>query len=556
MTMSIYKKQNLEQMFTEHQFLLSHYQFFLKDEFPGISPYVSFQKIMLPQEPLTLRQMFATLESTIDNYYKHVKYERKYVEVFREYYLYHDKLNPASTKDVYIWTQEFENPDFKPPPNCKASVVGTAMVDQDQNTAPAKTACPAPKYVVTNFNFYETLLEFQIKTGEFKTKNKGEVSKKNRERAIAEVHYKDEKAISNGNIFTSNVSRVTAIVQTFDLIRISLTSMLKAHMNAPVSHYIVLPEDQQVSKSFNAFFIKYHKDISSRNLYNIDNLVTTIATVTKSKGKCNKAETRVVSDFSWYVVEVLYIVYNNINANEYYYELQREFESKYSSLPSEYAKYILMAFANLPATKRKDAIGNILLSLKLDQYNTIAKDVVYFMLKHPVFTHVYLSNAKQGKEKIYSLTIFAYTYFLSKNKDGSDLNLKDKNMGMKMMENLVNNGGPYKDFVNSVQVLHMFLVEYQEVMSELYYQQYRSDIQFFKELWDPFYKDFFLMRINEYYRRMSENSNYNVSFGQRFLPRWQLIGQFIKRLKSQIAKAFTRKPKMPKEKPALQVSSC
>jgi hypothetical protein len=90
LTFGIFKKANLNVLFSEHKFLESHFKFLLKkpSEFDGLDPHTSFNKLIKPNN---IKDVIQDTETRMSDHYKNFKYTRRYVEAFREYFLYYYK---------------------------------------------------------------------------------------------------------------------------------------------------------------------------------------------------------------------------------------------------------------------------------------------------------------------------------------------------------------------------------------------------------------------------------------------------------------------------------
>lgn len=546
-SLAIFKKQNLDRLFSEHQFMINHYYFLQKQrtDFRGLYPFDVFDTLVTPIEDQETQKEIAArrkvegnrfkdecqtapgqgvggdlrnkaefVETKVNQYYKGFKYVKKYVEAFREFFLYYYKINSASKKEIYLWPQRLENPAAKVPQCPAPKIEQQAFVGINQKPLAPKTIdCPAPKYTIEFYDFYETMCEYQIRTGQIKPNHKGKNQKKNYYEKVAQLYYFD--SIGKTNNMERIVSMRTAMIELSCELR-NIAGKLKT---MPFYLFLILPEDAITIRDFGRDYLKYY-DRLDRFIYDQSIPFNTI------------------NEFSWYIFEVMH---HGMTSKSY-----DALKGELNAFGISYDLFILLtAYINLPPAQKLRAESTLLLNYT---HLKLRKELLEFVNKHPIFSHIYFNTklTDSSKPQLYEKVMEAYKHLMYKRKSGGDIPSDDKNNGQLIMQNLQQNGRHFKDLVNVVNVLDLFFNKYQDQMSLLYMEQFRSNFQFFKEMWNPYFNEIVNLRILEYFRRMFQKSNMDRSFG-RFLKLWRIIGMMIRRLKSEIGKAFKRGMKTPEE---------
>jgi hypothetical protein len=548
LSLGFYKKSNLDGLFSEHKFFENHYKFLLKlpSEFNGLDPHTTFGKLVKPNN---IKNLMQSTETSISAYYKNFKYTRRYVEAFREYFLYFYKLDKeyknTNNKDtcskykcIRIWKESLYNPNFKPP-QCKASTIETDfVVGVNQTTSANKVDCPADQFVIEYPEFYDTLLEYQIKNGSYKggTKTKG----KYRDQRLAELYYFD--SVNKTNYF----KRVKELNLKISALAKEVASTVKSLNESQLSLFIIIPTiaDQNTKSKFSEDYQKNFSKLSK-----------------SAKVTIHDPTVRYLdfNEYTWYVFEVLYTMNNGLS----YDALKGELTQLLSGTPYEMS-LLLTSYINLPQQSKQKAESTLVLNYQNIDVNKKFFQTLEWINKHPIFSHIYFNTklTDSNKSGLYKKVIDAYDYFIFNKKVGSASvsNLfatastypkNNPNIGMLLIENLTNNARHFKEYINAVNILDLYLNTYHEDFCKLYAEQYRSNVKFFQEMWDPYFNEIFNMKIMQYYRRMTEGRNTSKSFS-RFLKLWRVVGRMVRQLKTEIGKAFKRGMKVPDEQPAPQ----
>ena len=577
-SLGFFKKQNLDGLFSENKFLESHFKFLLKvpSEFTGIDPYITFEKLVLTND---LRNAISDLNTNMNEYYKDYKYTRRYVETFREYYLYFYKLNKdkggsldvckshtyledyrknnalmksnnrqsideickvKSCSRVYI--EKIVDPQFKIP-QCRSTGFEKYVTGFNQQTLPSKVDCPAPLVVLEYADFYDTLLEYLVRTGKYKLKGRDKEFKNNRTARLVELYYKD---ITN---VTNNIQRVRTMNCSISKVAAEVKKMVNKVNEYNFSLFITTPNlrDQEIKRKFSSAFMNYHT-----RLYH-----SSPVTVYDDSIKFSELD-----EYTWYMFEAIYGALNfKTDYKVFYNILDGQINDLLKNTPYE-VKLFLTSYINLDVNKKRKAESTILLSYENIQYNKKLVSTIEWINKHPIFSHIYFNSkiTTKNKQELYNKVLFGYEYLMTSKKKGTSnvsqaaalynnqetYPLTNNNIGFQLVENLINNARHFKEYINAINILDLYLNVYQQDLSTLYMQQYRSNIKFFEELWNPYFQSIFEMRILQYFRRMFSTPNFARSFS-RFMILWRIVGRSIKRLKTEIGNAFKRGMSMPPE---------
>lgn len=160
-----------------------------------------------------------------------------------------------------------------------------------------------------------------------------------------------------------------------------------------------------------------------------------------------------------------------------------------------------------------------------------------FIQKHPIFSYIYFSFniPSQSKPMLYDMVMKAYTILCECKLDMSTINISEDPVAMKQrVLNLQANGANYKQLVNAVGYLHMFLNMYRKEIALGYKKQNITEREFFMEMWTPFKTDFIENRLVP-----TAKSTFALSkHFKTFKTQWDILGDRIKESTAAVYKAF------------------
>lgn len=571
-TLSMYKRENLDKLFEEHHFLLNHFKFFIKKphELPGASPNYLFSSIV---GRTRVSEHIQNLESYISLNYNVYKFDKRYVRAFADFYLLYNTVaspldSPGAkrkiassvggiTAKVNVWPEQLANPEWNPPPYSKknlethkywekAHAIEQHLTGPNQNSiVDADKMVPRgpPEYFITYSRFYELYTEILNRYAVVEKRRKNRDAKASTIVEVAQMEFNDK--LNNRPL----LRKIEGLKTRFLILRSECSKQVKDVVSNGCTYFVIIPDDSGSISQVSSELVGRYSEFQSNELYS------------PSKAAAD------LSDYSWYMFEVLKadsianlddleIKNPGDNAargrreaainqlNSMYASLAQQLEAYLSGKPFE-TRIILTAYMAMPRDRKKHIHTSLLTNYpEID----ISKEMLDFLQKYPTFSSIYLNSKISDKPGVWRNTMRAYQVLMTTNKDLSRLDMKSPSDIPKLMGNLIANGRGFKQFVNSLFVLDMFLNDFQENMTILYEQQFRSDVKFLRELWDPFYQQIVELRVGPYFRKMLSASNMARSF-YNFWQLWKVIGRMMQRLKREIGAAFKRGVTMPSDPP-------
>lgn len=595
-TLSFFKRENLDRMFEEHFFLLNHYKYFMKQphEIKGASPGDLYSKII---SKTNLSSAMDDLDTFIKVQYSEFKFDKKYVRAFADFYLlFNTVMSPldspgakqklASTLGGYgekisVWPEQLADPSWTPPPYNKSdrkthkywepatniekhlsSPNQESLVDQAKMVPRAP-----PEYFIDNARFYGMYAEILNRLAVSQERRANREGKKTERLRTAELQFQDKRKGS------PLLQKIIDLKTMFIGIQQECRKQRNALIDNGSSYFITILDDPAMSSKVASEIVNNYAYLNDNTLY--------------------KKPATDLSDYSWYLFEVMTAVNSGINADKIdeitaiknqikdlqsmknpranariisnlqvrmrgiekelepltnvYNSLAGQLESFLSGKPFE-TRIILTAYLALPKNRKQYVKSTLLINYP---HIDITQDMLHFLHKYPIFSSIYLNTKVDTTNKlsVWRNTMKAYYFLMRTNKtDPIPLDLTNVNDIPKACANLVENGRVFKQYVNSIFVLDMFLNDFQNQMTQLYEQQFRSNVRFFKELWDPYYQQIVELRVAPYFRRMLSVSNMARSF-YNFWQLWKVVGRMIQRLKREIGAAFRRGVTMPSDPP-------
>lgn len=573
-TLSFYKKQNIDSLLSEQQFLMNHFKYLTRNEsqYSGVDPITMFEKIS--GMSTTIEQNIASLDTFINKYYENFKYTKRYVEAFKEYFLYKKIIENPITQEINIFPQRMIDHKAEVP-QCGAAF--DALEGHDQKPLqPAKVDCAAPIFKVECYNFYERMLEYlkankmesSVYSGS-KIQTSPEILNLPDPEKIARLYIIDQYAINNTvflNIYpslwkyadrfknvSSNFLRVKELITYIDKISFQISNIYTHWLENPYNNYIVVPEDDEIKKFFVKIFEKYRNSLTE--IYS-DTFHPDFYTIVDTKVRQTKPET---TNFAWYIFEVMKGSSYETLVDQIQYLIYKVDEKIHgsTSIGLYEMKLFMTAYINLTDADKKRIDRTLLKNARyggiyIKKYDRTK--LFNFMEKHPLFTHLYLNtkHLDEDKSKIYNKILAAYQALLYTKKDKTMLTIKDDPAAI--YDNYYNNVKSYKDFQNSVMILYLYFVRYQKEIIDIYQDQYKSNKEFFNDIWKPFVHEIWDMRINEYAKRTFQKRQFRKSFAT-FLKLWRKLGKMVTDMRKEIVNSFTRSLKMKEEDEPLKDDS-
>jgi len=566
-TFSFFKRQNLERMFEEHYFMLNHYKFMTKKtaEHAGAPPMVLYNAIIHPQsEHTNIGKYIEELDNFILDKYSEFKFDKRYVRAFSDYYLFYNKIQSIidsevfveqqlstkkyGTRKISVWEEELKDEKWLLPPYDRAT-----PKQQDKFYMPANTVerhfmtetqnndymvqskkqvpkpppqyqvpKPPPQYFIKYFEFYELYNEILSRIETTKKRRGIKDGGPSQKISIARLEYQD------GEKGRPLLNKIMTLKTMFGNLRYECGRESTEITVNGCNFFMIIPKDLSVARTISFEVVEKY---STAAQIPIDN---------------PKFEHKGYGDFTLIVFEVLQAYETNGYQTISYESLAAHMNNLLSGKPYD-AKILLTAYVSLPKSRRTFVAKTLFLNYP---HINITNDIISFIHRYPVFSAIYFNEKIADRSLCWKNTMHAYRCLMTINKDLTHItNFTELSNMPTMITNMIQNGRVFKQCINSVLVMDMFLNGFQKEMTQLYEQQYRSDVQFFKELWNPFYHQIVELRVAPYYRRIFMANNMKRSQDNYWHWVWRPIGRSIQRLRREINKAFKRGMTVPADPP-------
>ena len=282
------------------------------------------------------------------------------------------------------------------------------------------------------------------------------------------------------------------------------------------------------------------------NEANIKGVVSDISLVSKqlSNFSVYDRKAKELNDYSWYIIEVLsFVQYVNTQKSAY-----GQISKRFTNL-SGYNKNLIISYLNLPPEKRKKAENRIL--------GDIDKNLLENIIKFPIAAKVYYSEDYKNKEILYVGAMRLYIKFMSPKCDHITINSNNID---KLVNNLLHYSKPYKQLITSMLVTNLFLNTYRDNLTTMFQKRYLNTEHFFKELWNPYFDDFFHNRIKQYWKSFANKKHFKGDLYAKFKVFWDKIGDKLKEMTKAVWGAFNqgddpKQPDPPEEEPPYDKNS-
>lgn len=197
-TFHFYRRQNIDSLYRDGNLLVKTLTMLSSPPPSCLSPYSIYQ---LVYQPTNLASLLGRLDQNKTKYYSAYKYNEQYYELFREFYLYYNKVDRDRTADV--WHKE-------------------------------------KKLDVRYVDFYEQLLTYKVKKGDISTNNPEKDGKKSEDELLFDLYNKE---IKNNFIERQRVSTTKAVLASIGK---EVDQMMKQIADTPIIPYLVVPENNAI----------------------------------------------------------------------------------------------------------------------------------------------------------------------------------------------------------------------------------------------------------------------------------------------------------------------
>jgi hypothetical protein len=220
LTFQFYNKENQDDFLKERNLLTDQFKFLSKDHASCLTPFSIYESIY---GYTNLNTLSTTFEQIKDKYYSKYKYNDKYFNALKEYYLFYDKINITNARDVRFKTN---------------------------------------KIVIKKYDAYELLLTYKIINGEIITKNT-EGGEKGTDQQMYELYRAEEKTQFN------TIKGIEEIHSVLYKMTKEIQTMNTNFINKPIIPYLIIPTDDKAIGIILKDFSKFKTNILNNTIYNI-----------------------------------------------------------------------------------------------------------------------------------------------------------------------------------------------------------------------------------------------------------------------------------------------
>lgn len=461
-TMSFYKKADMDKVLTENDVFMNAFAFLVNDNVRCKSVYDIYGEIYGGTD---LRNKILDLNNFITANYDY-PYNEKYKMAFREYFLFFYKIGDRSVTGAdnqcnpsmkyYIDTgvnpkeQKKKNPTrnlLNTSNGTKDTYIGINARDDNNNVV---------RICIHHHNFYSALAAYWKEIGKINDLQTTQNGKKDDNVLIYQIFTRDIKDSvdpSNGKYYVmlkTLKQKILDITQTIVNINLGVN-----HPSNNILPFLLLPSDDNDIKKIVDDYNKYYSKLA--NIY--------------EDGE-NGVKFEQMNEYSWYIFEALY---HEKYGNQW---------GNHSARIGRGSSPQLVAYMNLSSNKRETANARLKMGLS-DNFKNFAK-------KCPIFTHIYMNPQIDGGSKaaLYDKVMTAYNKLMNIQcgmGTPGEINAKIYSLDVA--------GGELKKFINSINVMDLYLNEYGFTLTKNYEKQYLTSVQFLKELVTPMFMELIVNRV-------------------------------------------------------------
>lgn len=600
LTFNFSNKEKLDELIKENNILVNQFKFLSSNYDSCLTPYSIYQFLYGPTNLYTISKKF---ESQKDLYYSKYKYDDKYFNAVKEYYLFYNKINTVNSQDVWgdkknipigykilninklnliVPPQTLINTDFinfikNNPETIHFNIIITPDKTR-QFIMPALGAKSDYRLLVLPNNNYNIIIPNDhinannMTDNDFiKYINDYNQNIQNNSMVIPIKNTKKCNIIEPNNIkypqLANNISNKFTI-KNYDFYELLLTYRLEQNQiniekveggKKSADQLLYELYENEEKNNFNTrhnmldihqTFLEMSKEIKEMNTHFINLPIISYLIIPENDKNINN----ILKDFLKYKIDIeknnIYnIPYLQLNDHSWYiieYILSIKNNNQYNKFIENIPLYTnkdmnqIIYYINLPREQKKLAEQRIM---------NYSKNINFFeYIKHrPIFAHIYLSRTILDKDKKILYSKIMDTYKLLADCDILNIKHDIEQSTMKLrLHNLQNNGFLIKQLVNTVGYLNLFLNIYRHDLTVMYENQVISNTRFIKELWTPFYNDLVVNRIGNYFKKTFSSEGMGGSY-KRFHIYYKKLGVELNIMIKATFKAFFTS--VPIEKP-------
>lgn len=220
-TFKFFNKVKLDEFIKERNLLINQFKFLTTPSSSCLTPFTIYQSIY---GPTNLGAIVNQFEQQKDIHYTRYKYDDKYHNAFKEYFLLYNKVDKIDPHDVWYKTN---------------------------------------KVLIQEYPFYELLLTYRMEQGEIQKNNTERGGNKGDDQLLYEFYKKEQMS------GFKSIKAVKTIKATLRQLSDEVKNMTQAFTNLPVIAYVVVPENDIVITSILKDVSKIQKQIVDKTVYNV-----------------------------------------------------------------------------------------------------------------------------------------------------------------------------------------------------------------------------------------------------------------------------------------------
>lgn len=507
LTMSFYHKEDETQLIKENDVFFTNIDQLgtLTTKYECGNPYELFDSMYKTKTLDNIGYQTKAIQDSIELYYSGLKYEKynvkyryreKYINAFREYFIFYKSL----IDDTKEKKKDVKKYTFSP-----------------------KTDDHYVTFQIDNNKFYNLLITYLIKHGAINPKNPSKEGDMSQIELMYNMHLSEKLAAQKGDptMYEVRYDMKKEIQKLAQNLKVAMRKINEL----PYHHYLLVPNSELNSKAVIADISLVDKQLPDGSVF-------------------QKRKSKELNEYSWYIIEVFNFVRNMKKQTNPWSSIV----SKLKNLKS-YDKNLITLYLNLPKEKKPKAETRLLSSFDKNLLETIQK--------YPIASKIYYSNIKANKEALYNGVMKLYVKLMSPSCDPAPF--EGKNIEA-LMKNLSYYSKPYKQLITSTIVSDLYLNAYHDEMTRIFSMRYFNTESFFKELWVPYFDDFFHNRIKSYWKSIANKKHFKGELFARFKTEWDKLGHKLEEMTKHIWGAFkvedkTKQPDPPEPEPDYNANS-
>lgn len=498
LTMSFYHKENVEDILSNNDVLYSNLDLLgnYVDKFKCNGPYEILDYLYKTQSASSIGSVAKKSQQQIEAYYSDLIYGKTVIK-----YRYREKYQNAF-REYYLF--------FK--------VLDTDQKDEKEYYLDPKGDGKYIKFIQQHNTFYKHLIPYLIKRSVISAKNPKKGGDYSQNELMYDMHQNE--------VILERLGQPTMYQRRYDIhknlksLAQNLVTVVRKLKEYPYHNYFLLPNNDLNEIGVATDFAIIEKQILDWNIYE------------------RRAFTE-INEYTWYIIEVFFFVRNIKRGSSAWKTV-----TQYLGNKEGYNKNLIVAYLNLPQEKKSRAQTRL--------FSTSDKPLLDSLQKFPLASKIYYSDMPNfKKEEMYIGVMKLYLKMMSP--ACNPVAFDPKNVAA-LVKNLSYYTKPYKELLSSLVVVDLYLNQYRDQLMKMLSTRYLSTENFYRELWTPYFDDYFHNRIVTYWKRIANMKYFKGELYLSFKTKWKLIDNKLMEMNKNVWKAFkqedtTKQPDPPEEEP-------